>query len=65
VPAKIWQRPFFVRKRGRFTCRADRDDAVNSAGDLRFDQFFKRGQIDISVSEWRDQRSKSAAKHVF
>ncbi len=38
---------------------------ADSRSNLRFDQFFESGKIDIAVTKWRDQCSESAAKHFF
>ena len=54
VLAGLYLLALVVRKRGRFTSRTDRDNAVDASADLRFDQFFEGRKIDIFLSEWRD-----------
>ena len=49
-----------VRQRGRFARGADGKDAVDTAGDLVFDEFFQVGIIDFAVLHRRDERRPSA-----
>ena len=42
---------FFVRKRRRFARGAHRNNAGNSGGDLRFDQFFESGKVECAIVE--------------
>src|SRR5438445_7218961 len=55
---------FLVRKCRRFAGGSDRDNAGDGCSDLGFDQFFESRIVNAAIAKWRDQRRKSAAKHL-